>query len=85
MSPLMMAVSRRGTFQASEPQLPPLAFLLLQKLGQTRVAVLIDSVDDWGLGGFPLAEEATTVGPRKSPQDLATRSGLIPPMLARAS
>ena len=48
-----------------------LAFLLLEKLGQKRVAVLLDSVDDWGLGGFPLAKEATTVGPRKSPQDLA--------------
>jgi hypothetical protein len=28
-------------------------------------------VDDWGLGGYPLTKEATTVGPRKSPQDLA--------------
>jgi 3-mercaptopyruvate sulfurtransferase SseA len=48
-----------------------LAFLLLEKLGQRRVAVLVDSVDDWGLGGLPLAREATTVGPAKSPQELA--------------
>lgn len=48
-----------------------LAFLLLEKLGQKKIAVLIDSVDDWGLGGLPLAKDATTVGPRKSPQDLA--------------
>jgi len=48
-----------------------LAFLLLEKLGQKKVAVLTDSVDDWGFGGFPLAKEATIVGPRKSPQDLA--------------
>ena len=48
-----------------------LAFLLLEKLGQKKIAVLMDSVEDWGFGGFPLAKEATTVGPRKSPQDLA--------------
>jgi 3-mercaptopyruvate sulfurtransferase SseA len=48
-----------------------LAFLLLEKLGQKKVAVLMDSMDDWGFGGFPLTKEATTVGPRKSPQDLA--------------
>ena len=48
-----------------------LAFLMLEKLGQKRVSVLMDSVDDWGLGGFILTKEATTVGPRKSPKDLA--------------
>jgi thiosulfate/3-mercaptopyruvate sulfurtransferase len=48
-----------------------LAFLLLEKLGQKKVSILVDSVDDWGLGGFPLTKEATTVGPRESPQDLA--------------
>ncbi|MBK8739892.1 MAG: hypothetical protein IPM02_10270 [Betaproteobacteria bacterium] len=48
-----------------------LAFLLLEKLGQKRVSVLLGSIDDWGLDGFPLAKDATTVGPRKSPQDLA--------------
>ena len=48
-----------------------LAFLLLEKLGQKKVSVLLGSVDDWGLEGLPLAKDATTVGPRKSPQDLA--------------
>ena len=48
-----------------------LAFLMLEKLGQKKVSVLTDSVDDWGLGGFTLTKEATTVGPRKSPNDLA--------------
>ena len=42
-----------------------LAFLLLEKLGQKKVAVLMDSMDDWGLGGYPLAKEAPTVGPTK--------------------
>ena len=48
-----------------------LAYLLLEKLGQKRVSVLMDSVDDWGLVGVTLTKEATTVGPRKSPKDLA--------------
>lgn len=48
-----------------------MAYLLLEKMGQKRISVLMGSVDDWGLGGFPLAKEATTVGARKSPQDLA--------------
>lgn len=55
-----------------------LAFLLLEKLGQKRVAVLMDSVDSWGFAGFPLAKEATTVGPRKSPQDLAVPATTYP-------
>jgi len=55
-----------------------LAFLLLEKLGQRKVAVLMDSVDDWGLGGLPLTKEATTVGPRKSPQDLAVPATTYP-------
>ena len=48
-----------------------LAFLALEQLGQKRVSVLMDSVDEWGLTGFPLTRQPTTVGPRKSPQDLA--------------
>ena len=48
-----------------------LAYLALEQLGQRRVSVLMDSVDDWGLSGFPLTKAPTTVGPRKSPQDLA--------------
>ena len=48
-----------------------LAFLMLEKLGQKKVSILTDSVDDWGLGGFTLTKEATIVGPRKSPKDIA--------------
>ena len=48
-----------------------MAFLMLEKLGQKKVSILTDSVDDWGIGGFTLTKEATTVGPRKSPKDLA--------------
>ena len=31
-----------------------LAFVMLKELGQKRVSVLSDSVDDWGFAGFPL-------------------------------
>ena len=48
-----------------------LAFLVLEKLGQKKVSVLLESVDDWGLGGFSLTKEATTIGPAKSPKDIA--------------
>ena len=50
-----------------------LAYVLLERLGQKKVSVLIDSVDDFGLKGFPLAKEPTTVGAPKSPQDMAVR------------
>lgn len=50
---------------------PALAFLMLEKLGQKKISVLAEGMDDWGLGGFTLTKEATIVGPRKSPQDLA--------------
>lgn len=55
-----------------------LAFLLLEKLGQRKVAILMDSVDDWGLGGLALTKEPTTVGPRKSPRDLAIPATAYP-------
>ena len=48
-----------------------IAFMMLEKLGQKKVSVLLESVDDWGLGGFTLTKEATTIGPRKSPKDFA--------------
>lgn len=31
-----------------------LAFLMMEKLGQKRVSVLSDSIDDWGFAGLPL-------------------------------
>ena len=55
-----------------------LAFLMLEKLGQKKVSILTDSVDDWGLGGLSLTKEATTVGPRKSPKDLAIPATTYP-------
>ena len=56
-----------------------LAFLMLEKLGQSKVSLLMDSVDDWGFRGLPLAKEATAVGPKKSPMDVS-----IPPTAFQA-
>jgi 3-mercaptopyruvate sulfurtransferase SseA len=56
-----------------------LAFLLLERLGQKRVSILMDSVDEWGLRGLPLTKEPTIVGAKKSPQDLA-----VPAVVYRA-
>lgn len=48
-----------------------MAFVSLEALGQSRVSVMMGSVDDWGFRGFPLEKEPTVVGAKKSPQDLA--------------
>jgi 3-mercaptopyruvate sulfurtransferase SseA len=46
-----------------------LAFVMLERLGQKRVSILLDSMDEWGLAGLPLASEPTAVEPKKSPFD----------------
>jgi len=51
-----------------------LAFVMLEKLGQQRVSVFMDSMDDCVKLGFALKKDATIVGPKKTPQDLS-----IPP------
>jgi 3-mercaptopyruvate sulfurtransferase SseA len=52
-----------------------LAFLLLEKLGQKKVSVLSDSVDDWGLAGFPLAKATDATAPKAYPVNL--RPGIV--------
>jgi thiosulfate/3-mercaptopyruvate sulfurtransferase len=39
-----------------------LAFLAFEQLGQKKVSVLMDSVDEWGLRGHGLTKEPTVVG-----------------------
>jgi thiosulfate/3-mercaptopyruvate sulfurtransferase len=51
-----------------------LAFVMLEKLGQKKVSVLMDSLDRWAQLGFAVTKAPTVVGPRKAPHDLA-----IPP------
>jgi len=48
-----------------------LAFLALERLGQKKVSVLMESMDDWGLKGYSLTKEPTIVGAPKTPQDHA--------------
>jgi 3-mercaptopyruvate sulfurtransferase SseA len=47
-----------------------LAFLMLEKLGQKRVSVFSESVDDWGFAGFPLAKASDAADPKKAPQSM---------------
>jgi len=51
-----------------------LAFLMLDKLGQKRVSVFMDSMEKWAQLGFSSTTSPTAVGPKKSPQDVS-----IPP------
>jgi 3-mercaptopyruvate sulfurtransferase SseA len=46
-----------------------LAFLMLEKLGQKKVSVFMDSMDQWTKLGFPAPKDATVVGPKKTPFD----------------
>jgi 3-mercaptopyruvate sulfurtransferase SseA len=55
-----------------------LAFLVLERLGQKRVSVLADSMEDWGFAGFALEKEAkpsSFTAPRAYPVDL--RPGIV--------
>jgi 3-mercaptopyruvate sulfurtransferase SseA len=51
-----------------------LAFVMLEKLGQKKVSVFMDSMDKWAQLGFAVKKDATVVGPKQGPQDLS-----IPP------
>ena len=51
-----------------------LAFVMLEKLGQKKVSVFMDSMDKWAQLGFAVTKDATIVGPEKIPHDLS-----IPP------
>ncbi|QJR16688.1 sulfurtransferase [Usitatibacter palustris] len=55
-----------------------LAFVMLEKLGQAKVSLLKDSVDEWGMRGFTLTKQETIVGAPKSPQDFAVAPTTYP-------
>ncbi len=48
-----------------------LAFLAFEQLGQKKVSVLMDSVDEWGLRGRGLTKEPTIVGTPRTPKDIS--------------
>jgi 3-mercaptopyruvate sulfurtransferase SseA len=51
-----------------------LAAVMLEKMGQKKVSVFMDSMEKWAQLGFPVTKDATVVGPKKAPHDLS-----IPP------
>lgn len=51
-----------------------LAFVMLEKLGQKKVSVFMDSMDTWTQHGQHVIKDATVVGPKKGPRDAS-----IPP------
>jgi thiosulfate/3-mercaptopyruvate sulfurtransferase len=53
-----------------------LAFVMLEKLGQSKVSLFMDSLDKWSQGGQKIAKNPTAVGPKKGPHDLS-----IPPTM----
>lgn len=72
---------RHEVVLVSEGGLTPgaaLAFLAFEQLGHPKVSVLMDSVDEWGLRGFALAKEATTVGAPRTPKDFAVPVAIYP-------
>jgi 3-mercaptopyruvate sulfurtransferase SseA len=52
-----------------------LAFIMLEKLGQKKISVFMDSMDKWAQSGYAVTKDATVVGPKKAARDLS-----IPPM-----
>lgn len=64
-----VVISDRGLTRDSA-----LAFVMLEKVGQKKVSVFIDSMEKWARLGYPVTKEATAVGPKSGPQDLS-----IPP------
>ncbi len=48
-----------------------MAFLMLEQLGQKRISVLADSVDDWGFANLPLDKEGDAADPKKAANPFA--------------
>ena len=48
-----------------------LAFAALERAGQRKVSVMMDSTDEWGMKGHPLTKAPTRVGAPTSPADAA--------------
>ena len=48
-----------------------LTFVALERLGQKKVSLVMEPVEEWGFQGMQLTKEPTVVGRPKSPQDIA--------------
>ena len=55
-----------------------LAFVMLEKLGQKKVSVFIDSLGKSARLGLVLTKETTVIGPKKSPMDLSILPTIYP-------
>ncbi len=55
-----------------------LAFTMLEKLGQKKVSVFMDSMDEWAKLGFAVTRDATLVGPKKGRQDVSIPPAMYP-------
>jgi len=51
-----------------------LAFVMLEKLGQKKISIFVDSMDTWTQRGQKVTKDMTVVGPPKGPHDVS-----IPP------
>lgn len=52
-----------------------LAFVMLEALGQKKVSIFTESMEQWTKQGFKLTNEPTAVGPKKTPRDLIIEPG----------
>jgi thiosulfate/3-mercaptopyruvate sulfurtransferase len=57
-----------------------LAYVMLERLGQKKISIFMDSMDKWTKLGFTLTKDATVVGVPKVPHD-----GSIPPSVYPAN
>lgn len=48
-----------------------LAFVMLEKLGQKKTSIFLDSMDKWTQLGQHVTKEQTVVGPKKGPRDVS--------------
>jgi thiosulfate/3-mercaptopyruvate sulfurtransferase len=55
-----------------------LAFLMLEKLGQKKISVFSDSVDDWGFAGLPLDKATDAPDSKKPPPGMFTAPRAYP-------
>ncbi len=55
-----------------------LAYLMLQRLGQKRISVFTESVDDWAFAGLPLAKEGDAADPKRAAMAAPARPTTYP-------
>ena len=55
-----------------------LAFVMLEKLGQKRVSILSDSVDEWGFAGLPLNRANDAPDPKRPPTSMFVKPMTYP-------